>query len=531
MKMRIGVRIFGSFGLTLLVVAGIGAFGLVSLRGIARVVKAELAASYESATDVGDLRELARQVSFTLGTAAAGGTAADLRRIGELRSAFRVTYDKLDARDTRHADIADIARMFDEMADTGIRYVDASVQQKWLESGELGQKFQGASAALEARLGTESAAERGATLGLLQKLERDVSAVSTRLAIAVGLGILIALGLGVALQRSLVRPLRALTRVTRRIVGEGDLTQPIEVTSRDEIGELAGAFGELVRKLREIPVSLRGSVDMLTSAVTNLGATTSEQGETLTRQATALQQLQVTAQEIRQTSLVASQKAEAVLQVVDRAAEVGRSGEAAMERSLTGLSEIRASAGEVAKKMAALGVGTAKIAGITETVKDIANQSNMLALNAAIEAVRSGEHGRGFAVVAREIRSLADQSFHSTRLVGEILGEITKTIEGAVSTTAEGERRTEAGILQVKASGDSLSTLSSIVKENAAAVRQIAAAVSQQNAGIAQIFHAVTDMSNMMNLTLARLDSVTTASTALANATRSVSLVVDSFRV
>jgi len=327
-----------------------------------------------------------------------------------------------------------------------------------------------------------------------------------------------------------VSPLRALTHAARRIV-DGDLTQRLEVGANDEVGEVAAAFGQMVEKMKEVLRALQESVQLLTNAGGELSQSTTDQSQTITRQATALQETQVTAQEIKQTSLLAAQKAETVLKLTEKADQVSSQGEEAIEKSLGGLTDIRSQVDEIAQKIAQLSERTQQIGGITQTVKDLADQSNMLALNAAIEAVRSGEHGKGFAVVAREIRSLADQSIQATNRVREILEDIGGAIRVAVSITERGSQKIEGGLLQVKQSGENLRELSNIVKDNSSAVRQIAAAVSQQNAGITQIFSAVTDQTRMMDETMRRLETTTQAASTLKDLSQRVSEVVGRFRV
>jgi methyl-accepting chemotaxis protein len=287
----------------------------------------------------------------------------------------------------------------------------------------------------------------------------------------------------------------------------------------------------MVDKMKEVLRALQESVQLLTNAGGELGSSTTEQSQTITRQATALQETQVTAQEIKQTSLLAAQKAETVLKLTEKADQVSSQGEAAIEKSLGGLTDIRAQVDEIAQKIAQLSERTQQIGGITQTVKDLADQSNMLALNAAIEAVRSGEHGKGFAVVAREIRSLADQSIQATNRVREILEDIGGAIQVAVSITERGSQKIEGGLMQVKQSGENLRELSNIVKDNSSAVRQIAAAVSQQNAGITQIFSAVTDQTRMMDETMRRLETTTQAASNLKDLSLRVSEVVSRFRL
>lgn len=328
-----------------------------------------------------------------------------------------------------------------------------------------------------------------------------------------------------------IRPVRALTRVTSDIVAKGDLTQTIAVRSSDEIGQLARTFGQMVERLREIPTSVRESTSLLSTSVEQLNTAANAQNGMVARQAAALQETQSTAQEIKQTSLLAAQKAEAMLKYAEKAEGVSHEGKSAVQQSVTALTDIRAQVGEIAERITALGARTMQIGDVTETVKDLADQSNMLALNAAIEAVRSGEHGKGFAVVAREIRRLADQSIQATKRVRENLEEISAAARDAVSITERGTQRIDASVDLARASGERFAQLSAIVMENSAAARQISAAVGQQNAGIVQIFTAVTEQGQMMDDTVKQLRSTEEAVGTLRNASKRLVDIVAQFRV
>jgi methyl-accepting chemotaxis protein len=381
---------------------------------------------------------------------------------------------------------------------------------------KLGAAFAGIAAISIAAL-CGYAAGHGGDWSLVIALSTLIAVLSAAIAIAVG--------------QALVRSLRQLTEVAERIAASGDLTHKVEVTSSDEIGQLATAFDRVVVKLRDVPRTLGATIDRLAAAVGDLTKYADEHAGTMSRQAEALQEAQVTAQEIRQTSMVAAQKATIVLEVAERADSVRQRGETATDQTLAALTGMLSAVQSIAEKIAELGERTRQIGGITDTVKSLADQSNMLALNAAIEAVRSGEHGRGFAVVAREIRSLADQSIQATSRVREILHDVTLASQTTVTMTERGTQVVDAGLVQVRSSGDSLKELSAILKESSGAVRQIAAAVNQQHAGVAQIFAAITELSNMMNDTLNRIDLNSKSVAAIAEATSIIKSVIGGFRV
>jgi methyl-accepting chemotaxis protein len=363
-------------------------------------------------------------------------------------------------------------------------------------------------------------------------IEREVDELQRRMLIYGGIVALLGVILGGVIAFFVViRPVRVLIKATQTIVRDGDLTQPIDVKSDDELGQLATSFAAMVQKLRVVLNNLRSANDTLGGLMNELRRLSEEQAHNASQQAAALQETHVTAQEIRQTSRLAAEKADHVLQDAERADQVSRKGELAIERSLAGLTDIRAQVSEIAGRIGELSTRAAQIAGITETVKDLADQSNMLALNAAIEAVRSGEHGKGFAVVAREIRALADQSIAATRKVGEVLNDIGTSIGKVVVITQAGSQRIDAGLEQVRASGKNLEELSAIVRENSASARQIAAAVSQQNAGVAQVFEAMSDLSRMMGETMRSIEATSAAANQLGVVSSGAAEAVKGYRV
>ena len=293
----------------------------------------------------------------------------------------------------------------------------------------------------------------------------------------------------------------------------------------DEVGDLAIATAGAFEQLRAFSQSLGDSAKQLGHSAEQLGDSHRVQTQALSVQASSLQETQVTAQEIKQTSIVAAQKAESVLQQADRADQIGRAGEKAIEHSLGGLQEIHQQVLQMAQSIRALDERTQQIAHITTTVKDLADRSNMLALNAAIEAVRSGEHGKGFGVVAREIRSLADQSIRATYNVRDVLEQLSTAIRDTASMSEQGSEKVTASLEQVKSFGDNIRQLSGIVRDNATVVRQISAAVTQQNSGIGQIFQAVNDLTKVMDQTMSSLRTSDDA----ANQMRSVAERVNGF--
>jgi methyl-accepting chemotaxis protein len=370
--------------------------------------------------------------------------------------------------------------------------------------------------------------------GLTDAFQRSTRAGSrgrVLIAVLVGLCIVLLGGMSWWMVKEVAEPLERLSVTAARIATEGDLTATIDVSARDEVGELARSLDLLVKRLRAVPVALQSVVGELATASERLTKVSQEQIRFLTEQARSLSEAGTTMAEIAQTSSVASSRAEMVSQVAEQADAFTLASQQSIEQSAQGLEQIRRRVSAMVGNIGQLSEQAVHAREIIGSVKDLADQSNVLALNAAIEASRAGEGGRGFAVVAREMRVLSGQSLQSTERIGRILLDINTAIRQAVAAAEGDSKQMEEGIEQVLSSADKLKEITQVMQESSKAARQIVASVTQQNAGISQMTDVMTQLSGMMgDVVLA----TTTAEEAVGQINSTVSQlrrIVSEFRV
>lgn len=352
-------------------------------------------------------------------------------------------------------------------------------------------------------------------------------------AVFIGAGVLLA-GLLAAwwLSRDIVRPLRAMVvRLDDIASGNGDLTQRLPVSGRDELSDLAVSFNGFLEKIQDLVKQVAAATAQLAAAAEELSATSMQTTQEVRRQqgetdqvATAMNEMTATVQDVARSASEAASSA----QQTDQQAAAGRDVVRLTIDSIESLAtEVEDAAGVIQR----LSAHSEEIGKVLDVIRGIAEQTNLLALNAAIEAARAGEQGRGFAVVADEVRTLASRTQASTQEIQGMIEGLQGNAGKAVTAMERGQAQARDSVEQAGQAGESLEAITTAVTNISDMNAQIASAAEQQSAVAEEINRNVSNIGQSVDETARGSEQISRASEELSRLAADLQEKVGRFRV
>ncbi|NTT26900.1 methyl-accepting chemotaxis protein [Pseudomonas aeruginosa] len=366
---------------------------------------------------------------------------------------------------------------------------------------------------------------KSALLGPALALERqldDMRREGTWVELGLGLGAAV-LGLLVLWlsARGVTRPILGVAHMLRDIAsGEGDLTQRLPHTGRDELGELAGWFNRFLDKLQPIIHDVKVSVRDARSTADQSAAISSQTSAGMQQQFREIDQVATASHEMTATAQDVARSAAQAADAARGADQATRDGLALIDRTTQSIDSLAANLTSAMGQVEQLASSSEEIGSVLEVIRAIAEQTNLLALNAAIEAARAGDAGRGFAVVADEVRNLARRTQDSVEQIRGVIEGLQQGTRDVVDAMHGSHRQAQGSVeqvdeavaalqrigeavtvindmnLQIASAAEEQSSVAEEINRNVAAIRDVTESLSSQAEESAQVSQSLNRLAN-----------------------------------
>ena len=372
----------------------------------------------------------------------------------------------------------------------------------------------------------DAALERGNLLAGLAMAQTQALVMSIVSFILVA-GIIVLVARGVFRQVG-GEPAYAETAMQR--MANGDLTERLQVKAGDR-GSIVATLQSMQESMRQLISGTVGSAAAVVKESEAMRKDAQELSLIANEQSTATAAIAAAVEELTVSINVMSDSANAAKDLSANSERKAHDCLTVVSTATEKINQVSAVMSNASGTMDDLSHKVTSINGIVQTIREIADQTNLLALNAAIEAARAGEQGRGFAVVADEVRKLAERTTASTQEISGIVGGVRETTDSAIAAMEQARSIAIDGAAQTEAVRVVVIELDQSSGEVSVAIDAIANGLREQSA-------ASTDISQRVEMIAQGVENTNNSSSesnrraaGMVDLSRSLESSVSRFRV